>query len=649
MRGRTIQVVGLQAALVVCTLASARADDKKPTAASVDPGTLIVFAQNREANQKTTWRPATFFTLRCPVAGGTNLVVEYLQGKKVLGSASSMLDECPAGNSYSWTSGPGFLMPDTVNLDLTGDIQFKIRLTNEDKQTDVTVYAGKFKVGKQKVDKFRTQFYIDYDWRLPIGFTEVDLEDRNAPQWRMYMWFRKDDPKGCLAHISYGGKEIEAIEGHQWAMYGTLQPSAYQWSLVQFSAGKITPFTSTKNPGKHPLAKNPGEYEVRVVCGDEVARYLKFTADDKGAIVDPAAKANSFGPANSLLAVAVMGKLDGKWDGAAWKAGIYGNPLKEFAPPKPGEAPPAAAGPMPTLVKTSVRVEAMTIDGPKPSFRPQIYFTLKGPLAAGNRIQIDWLLPGKKAWETQASDAVIGDDASVDFQGTGLAGREGGFPEFPREKGQTKPGEYGFRLRITNALAKSDVTLMTGTFKVGWDKAQNAFYVDQDAWLSSVLVYWTDNIRQKDSPELMLRVWFRHRNNDEECQVRVLYQGNEVKGTSNDNGQDSGADKAPYAWAVHWMAFNGVRARGKGSNYHLADKNPGEYEFKIACAGKLTRSGKFTVGEGGQILDPADTNGKNALGVAGVLVPVEIKGDYDGKIDRAAFKNGIYGNPLKGL
>jgi hypothetical protein len=88
------------------------------------------------------------------------------------------------------------------------------------------------------------------------------------------------------------------------------------------------------------LDKNPGDYEVKVLCGGALCRETKFAIGPDGKIVDNGiAAANKSNSVAVMIPVKVVGALDGQWQPMAWKTdAFYGNPLQGFTAPWPEQA-----------------------------------------------------------------------------------------------------------------------------------------------------------------------------------------------------------------------------------------------------------------------------------------------------------------------
>jgi len=82
------------------------------------------------------------------------------------------------------------------------------------------------------------------------------------------------------------------------------------------------------------IASNPGEYEVKVLWNNKLARSIKFTVGADGRFDNGIASANKLNTFRVVVPVQILGDQDGQWDRAAWKTeAFYGNPLQGFNVP----------------------------------------------------------------------------------------------------------------------------------------------------------------------------------------------------------------------------------------------------------------------------------------------------------------------------
>jgi len=78
----------------------------------------------------------------------------------------------------------------------------------------------------------------------------------------------------------------------------------------------------------HILKDHPGEYELKVLRANKLARSIKFTVKPDGTLDDSITTANKMGDQRAIVPVKIIGDQDGNWDRDAWKTdAFYVNPL----------------------------------------------------------------------------------------------------------------------------------------------------------------------------------------------------------------------------------------------------------------------------------------------------------------------------------
>lgn len=219
---------------------------------------------------------------------------------------------------------------------------FGIKITNM--RDNSTAFQGKFRVVKYRPDTASSpkefDYYVDHDWFLPIGYTNVDYETVEAsPSVRM--WFKGGLKRDDLeARLFYNGKQIASTdEGgrvdtaeRRFPKYAGNNPALF-WELMDFSWPKKVLFivqeearNYTANENKLFLNQMPGEYTVKVYYQGEQVRETKFSIADGNFAGSGISLPNGLKTYRVLLPVRVMGTAD-KWNPARPKTeAFYGNP-----------------------------------------------------------------------------------------------------------------------------------------------------------------------------------------------------------------------------------------------------------------------------------------------------------------------------------
>ena len=297
-----------------------------------------------------SWTPRVSFQMLGPVAGGSQLSFEVStpDGKPWV---SFKLQTPEAGDDELFkVSGPDLDESELEKkaITQTGLFPFKIMLKNALAGTNDAIFAGKFKVGTYAPDqaipeyKGKQEFYVVQDWRLPVGFIWYDpTYDENVPALAAQMWFRgTHDGDKLEGVLFYKGQQVASVLGSQEEEISTgVGDPQGRWGLWKFGFAKVRGYnndTSANNwSGVFFLDKNPGDYEIKVLRQQKLARTASFSVGADGRIVDNGiAKQNKLGGIRMVLPVKLLGDQDLKYDPLSWKTDtLYGNLLTGFTAP----------------------------------------------------------------------------------------------------------------------------------------------------------------------------------------------------------------------------------------------------------------------------------------------------------------------------
>jgi hypothetical protein len=260
---------------------------------------------------------------------------------------------------------------------------------------------------------------------------------------------------------------------------------------------------------------------------------------------------------------------------------------------------------------------------------------------------------------------------------------ECGARDIPEDKGSTYTGMVDFSIHMRNELAGGDKVLFTGKAKVAkahsnehGPKVVNHFvyYVDQD-WNLPIGYIFASAAPASEGDRTKFSAAFWYRGDPGTFEPHMFYNGKEVGKISfekNEMGkascstaevednpthfvEDSMPQKAKWTRVIcHFpniMGRDNAKTKplpGQVGAPHVMKENPGDYEVKVLWNGHLARSIKFAVTPEGKYDNGIAT--ANKLGVARIIVPVQIIGDQDGQWDKSAWKtDAFYGNPLTGF
>ena len=298
-----------------------------------------------------SWTPQVSFQILGPVPGGSQWMFEAStpDGKPWV-SYKLRTDEV-GDDELVTIKGPDLDENELEKkaITQTGLFPFKITLKNALAGTNTALFEGKFKVATYAPDqaipeyKGKQEFYVVQDWRLPIGFVWYDPTiDDKVPVISVQMWFRGTHDGGKMEGVLfYKGQQIASVNGNNETEIstGVADPQG-RWGLWTFQFTKVRGYNNdTASANSYAslffLDKNPGDYEVKVLREQKLARSAAFSVGADGRIVDNGiAKQNRLGGIRMVLPVKLIGDQDLKYDAMSWKTDtLYGNGLSGFIAP----------------------------------------------------------------------------------------------------------------------------------------------------------------------------------------------------------------------------------------------------------------------------------------------------------------------------
>lgn len=297
-----------------------------------------------------SWTPQVEFELLGPLAGGSQFTFEVTQpdGKPWV---NFKLRTPEAGDDELVTiKGPDLDRNELEKMATTqvGLFPFKIMLKNALAGTNDVFFAGKFKIGAYPPDqnipeyKGKKEFYVVQDWRLPMGIIWYDPRmDENVPTIGVQAWFRGTSSGHKLeAVMFYKGQQISAVLGNNESEISTgVGDPQGKWNLWTFSFSQVRGFNNGTDANRYSgmffLDKNPGDYEVKILRQQKLARTAAFSVGADGRIVDNGiAKQNKLGGIRMILPFKIVGDQDPGYDPLSWKTDmLYGSGLTGFTAP----------------------------------------------------------------------------------------------------------------------------------------------------------------------------------------------------------------------------------------------------------------------------------------------------------------------------
>jgi hypothetical protein len=304
-----------------------------------------------------SWLPRMQFRVNGPIGSGSQLYVEFSTPQGPWVKFDCATDNIQKG--YWWkTECGGRDIGEEKAITYTGPVNFTIKMRNELSGTDSTLFTGKMKVAKARTNEVGPKaankwvYWVDHDWNLPIGYvylTASDVYGWKMPDFHMAFWIRGEAGR-FEPHLFYQGKEVGKVFMDNTevgrASCGTVienmtshyvedsVPQKAKWARVECDFYNIKGHNTTgERDDIFTLAKNPGEYEFKLLWNNKLARSMKFTVQPGGKFDNGIATANQLGSDIVIVPVQIIGDQDGVWNKTAWQTdAFYGNPLKGFTP-----------------------------------------------------------------------------------------------------------------------------------------------------------------------------------------------------------------------------------------------------------------------------------------------------------------------------
>ena len=307
-----------------------------------------------------SWTPRIEFRVNGPIPSGGQLYCEFSLPNMPGWAKFDCPTEVTEKGRWWKTSGGGRDVPEEKATTYTGIVSFAIKMRNELEGTNTTLFTGKAKVEKAKNNEAgpkavnRFVYFVNHDWNMPIGYvylTPDDLKGWDRPRFNTAFWVR-GEPYQMDPHLFFNGKEVgkkyldgtevgkpsgEAkVENYPTHYVADNIPQKAKWARVECSFPNVVGWDKTDEKydlfgPPHSLAANPGEYEVKVLRSNKLARSIKFTVDKDGKFDNGIAAANKLGSDRVIVPVTILGDQDGAWNKAAWKTdAFYGSPLTGF-------------------------------------------------------------------------------------------------------------------------------------------------------------------------------------------------------------------------------------------------------------------------------------------------------------------------------
>lgn len=286
---------------------------------------------------------------------------------------------------------------------------------------------------------------------------------------------------------------------------------------------------------------------------------------------------------------------------------------------------------------------------PEWRWTPDLRFDIHGPLSAGGSISVEYTLPTGKAFvkmpcwteKLAADESMTVSDCGRDLESTVAT---------------NLTGVFGFQIKLADELNGINKVLYSGKFSVNKylynpaktaANAKNFYYFIEYDWRLPYADIGT--MKDEYSNNLYCKIWIKNETTTPDATAYLIFNGKTVSEASYGGYLSYELeDNDAHEFMQLRFKFNAAWEKRDAYVGWKLDENPGEYEIKVLRNGQLTRTMKFGIGKDGRPADNGTTR-QNKLLDTGIIVPAQVLGDTDGKINRLAFKEGIWGNPIAGF
>jgi hypothetical protein len=298
-----------------------------------------------------SWYPNVKFDVLGPIESGSEIYVEVDRANGTPWMKIAM--DTPTLEDNIWET----IKPERIDSEIeeklasieVGTFNFRIKMKDALAGTDKVLFTGKFKVNQLSLDqkipenKGKKEFMVDYDWQLPIGYVWANPEDNaEVPVISTQVCLKGNLESGKQeAYLFYNGKQISKDTAVTNSTKNVLTSGAdephHRYSILQFNFNNVRAFNKNTSMSDYSsmffIDKNAGNYEIKMLRNNQLARTINFTVGKDRKIVDNgAAKSINLGGVRMIFPAKISGTSDGTFNAAAWQTdAIFGNPLKGFA------------------------------------------------------------------------------------------------------------------------------------------------------------------------------------------------------------------------------------------------------------------------------------------------------------------------------
>ncbi len=300
----------------------------------------VVFHLKPHTPDKKEWTftPNLRMKIAGPITSSSVIGVEYTlpNGKPWVKVECENVGQT-GDDEYLTLNDCGYRLEDKDGSNQTGVFGFTVKHTDALNSTNKVLFKGKFTVGRQLYNPSKQPdrnkqfyYYVDQDWRLPLAAVSAVNGDLSQ-NLHVETWIKGPivDASKINGYLFFNGKQVSETSwsGELRATPPDTGAWEYHQAIMKFPALVSKPVSDGWTA--HKLWENPGEYEVKIMRDNKIARTFKFTIGPDGKPKET--NAVPFADGLRRKGVIVKGTVDsgdGTWRKDAWKTeAFFHNPV----------------------------------------------------------------------------------------------------------------------------------------------------------------------------------------------------------------------------------------------------------------------------------------------------------------------------------
>jgi hypothetical protein len=278
------------------------------------------------------WTPNLRLKISGPISSSSAITVEYtLPNGKPWNKVECENVSQTGDDEYLTLNDCGYRLEEPQSTNLTGVFGFTVKHTDALNNTNKVLFKGKFTVGRQVYNPSKQPdrnkqfyYYVDQDWRLPLA-SAAAVNDDQTQNLHVETWIKGAivDTSKIKGYLFFNGKQVSesGISGELRATPPEIKAFEYHQVKIKFPALVSKPAGDGYSGWK--LWENPGEYEVKIMRDNKIARTFKVTIGSDGKPKETNAVPYTDGRRGGVIMKTTVDSGDGTWRKDAWKTEAY--------------------------------------------------------------------------------------------------------------------------------------------------------------------------------------------------------------------------------------------------------------------------------------------------------------------------------------